>query len=73
VQRADAIVALAQKVQAAATASEAAALVSQLVSLTNELMLGKDADADGKVTWKDGEGGLQQCDEHVRLMLIGAR
>ena len=71
VQRADAIVALAQKIQAAATASEAAALVSQLVSLTNELMMGKDDDADGKVTWKAGEGGLQQCDEHVRLMLAG--
>jgi hypothetical protein len=47
--------------------------VSQLVSLTNELMLGKDADADGKVSWKEGEGGLQQCDEHVRLMLTGNR
>jgi hypothetical protein len=71
VQRADAIVALAKRIQAATAASEASALVSQLVSLTNELMLGKDADADGKVTWKDGEGGLQQCDEHVRLMLPG--
>ena len=69
VQRADAIVALAQKIQASTSASEAAALVSQLISLTNELVLGKDADADGKVTWKDGEGGLQQCDEHVRLIL----
>ena len=69
VQRADAIVALAQKIQASTIASEAAALVSQLVSLTNELVLGKDADADGKVTWKEGEGGLQHCDEHVRLLL----
>jgi hypothetical protein len=68
VQRADAIVALAKRIQAATAASEASALVSQLVSLTNELMLGKDADADGKVTWKEGEGGLQQCDEHVRLI-----
>jgi hypothetical protein len=71
VQRADAIVALAQRVQAATSASDAAALVSQLVSLTNELVVGKDADADGKVTWKEGEGGLQQCDEHVRLLLAG--
>jgi len=73
VQRADAIVALAKRIQAATAASEASALVSQLVSLTNELMLGKDADADGKVTWKEGEGGLQQCDEHVRLMLGGGK
>jgi len=73
VQRADAIVALAKRIQAATAASEASALVSQLVSFTNELMLGKDADADGKVTWKEGEGGLQQCDEHVRLMLPGSK
>jgi len=73
VQRADAIVALAQRIQAATVASDAAALVSQLVSLTNELVLGKDADADGKVTWKEGEGGLQQCDEHVRLLLAGEK
>jgi hypothetical protein len=71
VQRADAIVALAQRIQAATSASDAAALVSQLVSLTNEVVVGKDADADGKVTWKEGEGGLQQCDEHVRLLLAG--
>jgi hypothetical protein len=73
VQRADAIVALAQKIQVATTASDAAALVSQLVSLTNELVLGKDTDADGKVTWKEGEGGLQQADEHVRLLLNGEK
>ncbi len=73
VQRADAVVALAQRIQAATTASEAAALVSQLASLTNELVLGKDADADGKVTPKDGEGGLQLCEEHVRLLLAGEK
>ena len=68
VQRADAIIALAKRIQSATSASDAAGLVSQLVSLTNEMMLGKAADADGKVTWKEGEGGLQQCDEHVRLI-----
>jgi hypothetical protein len=73
VQRADAVVALAQKIQASTSAAEAAALVNQLVSLANELGLGKDADADGKVTWKEGEGGLQQCDEHVRLLLAGEK
>src|SRR5678816_2347599 len=59
VQRADAIVAIAQQIRAATSASVAAALVSQLVSLTNELVLGKDADADGRVSTKEGEGGLQ--------------
>ena len=73
VQRADAIVALAQKIQAATTASEAASLVSQLVSLTNQLVMGEDADADGKITWKQGEGGLAQCEEHVTLLLAGEK
>jgi hypothetical protein len=73
VQRSDAIVALAKQIQAAASASEAASLVSQLVSLTTELEMGKDADADGKITWKAGEGGLAQCDEHVRLLLAGEK
>ena len=71
VQRADAIVAIAQQIRAATSASDAAALVSQLVSLTNELVLGKDADADGRVSPKEGEGGLQMCEEHIRLMLAG--
>jgi hypothetical protein len=73
VQRADAIVALAKQIQAATSATDAAALVSQLVSLTTELEIGKDADADGKITWKAGEGGLAQCDEHVRLLLAGEK
>ena len=73
VQRVDAIVALAQKIQASATAADAASLVSQLVSLTNELVVGKDDDADGKVTWKDREGGLQQCEEHVMLLIAGEK
>ena len=69
VQRADQIVAVAKQIQEATTAAAAASLVSQLVSLTNQLVAGNDANADGKVTWQDGEGGLQQCDEHVKLML----
>jgi len=66
-------VALAKQIQAATSAADAASLVSQLVSLTNELEMGKDADADGKITWKAGEGGLAQCDEHVRLLLAGEK
>jgi hypothetical protein len=69
VRRADAIVALATRIRSATTAADAASLVSQLVSLVDELSAGKDLDADGHVTWKEGEGGLQQCEEHVKLML----
>ena len=71
VQRADSIVALAKQVQAATSADEAAKLVSQLVSLTTQLTAGFDANGDGRVTWQQGEGGLQQAQEHVNLMLAG--
>ena len=69
VQRADEIVALARRIRAATSAADAAALASQLASLTNELVAGRDADADGRVGWKEGEGGLQQCEEHLKLMV----
>lgn len=71
VTRCDQIVALAQKIQAATTAEEAASLLNQLVPLTQQLVSGFDANGDGKVTWEAGEGGLQQAQEHVNLMLAG--
>ena len=73
VQRSDQIVALAKQIQAATTAADAASLVNQLVSLTNELVAGKDVNADGRVGVEQGEGGLQQCDEHIKLLLAGEK
>lgn len=73
VDRADKIIALAQKVQASTSAAEAAALISQMVSLSDQLIKGVDANADGKITWEKGEGGLQQAQEHVTLMLAGEK
>lgn len=71
VQRSDQIVALAKQIQAASSAADAASLVNQLVSLTNELVAGKDLNADGRVGLEPGEGGLQQCDQHIKLLLAG--
>ena len=68
-ERAGAALAIAQKVQAATTAAEAAALVSQLTSTVEQLIAGVDVNGDGRITWEQGEGGLQQADEHVKLML----
>lgn len=73
VQRADAILSLVTRIQAATTADAASSLASQLVALTTELTAGKDADADGRTSWKEGEGGLQHCEEHVRLMLAAPK
>jgi hypothetical protein len=69
VERVDQIVALAKQVQSATSAADAAKLVTQIVSLTDELMKGTDANADGRITWEKGEGGLQQAEEHLRAML----
>jgi hypothetical protein len=71
VTRADSMIVLAKQVQAATTAADAAALMNQLVSLGNQLVAGFDANADGRITWQAGEGGLQQAEEHVTLMLAG--
>ena len=69
VVRAEAALAIAQKVLAATTATEAAALVSQLTSAVDQLIAGVDMNGDGRITWEQGEGGLQQAEEHVKLML----
>jgi hypothetical protein len=71
VARADSIIVLAKLVQAATAAPEAAKLMSQMISLANQLTAGVDLNSDGRVTWGAGEGGLQQADEHVKLMLQG--
>lgn len=70
--RAEQVLALAQKVQAATTAAEAAALVSQMTSAAEQLMAGADANGDGRITWEQGEGGLQHAEEHVKLLLAAA-
>jgi hypothetical protein len=69
VERAGLALAIAQKIQAATTAAEAAALVSQLTSAVEQLIAGVDVNGDGRITWEQGEGGLQQAEEHIKLML----
>jgi hypothetical protein len=69
VTRADQLLAIAKQVQAATDAPAAAALVSQMISLSQQLMAGVDTNGDGQITWE--EGGLQQAQEHVNLLLAG--
>lgn len=69
VERADQIIALAERIRAAKDAAEAAALVGQMASLCEQLTTGADLDADGRVNWGGGEGGLQQADAHMQLLL----
>lgn len=71
VTRSDAAIALAQRIQAATTAEEAAQILNQLVSLTAQLVAGADANGDGRIGWQENEGGLQQAEEHIKLLLAG--
>ena len=73
VQRADQIVSLAKQVQAPTSAQDAAALISQIVSLCEQLTAGADSKGDGRITWEAGEGGLQQVQQHINLMLGAER
>lgn len=72
-KRADQVIAMARRIQSASNAAAAASLVGQLTSLCNELVAGIDLNADGKIVWGDGEGGLQQAQDHMNLLLSGER
>ena len=71
--RAEQAVAIAKQIQGATSAADAAKLVTQLVSICAQLVPGTDLNADGRITWGDGEGGLQQAQEHLTLLLAGER
>lgn len=71
--RADQVIALARKIQSATTAKQAASLAGELQSLCDQLTAGMDANADGKIGWGDNEGGLQQIQDHLTLMLNGEK
>jgi len=71
--RGDQAIALAKQIQAATTAAAAAALVSQLVSICDQLIAGSDHNADGRIGWNDGEGALQQAQDHMGLLLAGEK
>ena len=71
VKRADEIVMLAKKIQMAESASAASSLVTQLNTLAEQLIIGEDANGDGRTGWQEGEGGLQQAEQHLMLLKKG--
>ncbi len=72
IDRADQIIALAERIRSASDAADAAALVGQMASLCEQLVSGTDLNADGRVNWSGGEGGLQQADAHMQLLIKAA-
>jgi predicted lipoprotein with Yx(FWY)xxD motif len=71
VRRSEEIVAVARRIRAAATAAEAAADVARLTALTQQLTSGLDVNKDGQIGWQTGEGGLEQAQAQLQLMLKG--
>lgn len=64
------VVDLAQQVRASGSASEAARLVAELNRHARQLIVGVDADGDGRTT-AAGEGGMADAEMHLGLLLNG--
>jgi hypothetical protein len=71
--RADQVIALARKIQATSSVKDAASMAGELQSLCDQLAAGADLNHDGKIGWDNGEGGLQQIQDHITLMLNGEK
>ena len=71
VKRSDEIIAVARRIRAAATAADAAPDVARLTALTQQLTSGLDVNKDGQIGWQTGEGGLEQAQAQLQLMLKG--
>lgn len=67
----DEIISVAKEIRSATDAKVAAGHVKHLNMLAQQLTSGLDADKNGQVGWQAGEGGLQQADMHVNLLLKG--
>ena len=71
VQWAGEAIAVARQIQSGTELAATWALARQLNKLASELTLGVDANGDGSIGWQEGEGGLQQAEQHANLMKKG--
>ena len=69
--RAEEILTLAVEVRAADSAAAAAPVVARIEELARALVDGVDANADGQVSWQEGEGGLGIVEQHMGFMKAG--
>jgi hypothetical protein len=69
--RADELAKVATQAKSVTSGAEAAKLAAQMNLLASQLTAGVDANNDGRVNWGDGEGGLQQAQQHMQLMRKG--
>ena len=65
---AEAIMEKAGMVASATDMESAKAMADEIAAMTQAILSGMDADGNGRVTWQEGEGGLEQAATHLRLM-----
>lgn len=69
IERADRVTDLLGKVERMKTAKNAARVMFLVRGMCQEILLGKDSNKDGEVSWKKHEGGLAQAKRYVTVML----
>ena len=62
---------ITERILATESAEEADRLSDALDALAFQLRNGVDANGDGRITWREGEGGLYVAQEHMQLLLKG--
>ena len=62
---------ITERILATESAEEADRLSDALDALAFQLRSGVDANGDGRITWREGEGGLYVAQEHMQLLLKG--
>ncbi len=71
VARANQIAAHAMKVLSSKDAADAAKHTKIMASIADQLLAGFDANGDGAINWKKGEGGLNAAAKHMGFMAKG--
>ena len=67
----DELIGVAKEIRSASNAAQVNAHLPHLNAVAQQLYAGVDANRDGNVGWQEGEGGLQQAEMHMGLMMKG--
>lgn len=67
----DQAIATARQIRLSTSTMDVGKLVAQLVALTVDITQGTDSNNDGQVGWQTGEGGLEQAQMYMRLLMKG--
>ena len=65
------VVELGAQIEATDDAAEAAEMVAEVATITQAIVSGTDANGDGRTSWGENEGGLEQASFHMNLMKQG--